>query len=265
MVLTILLVIVCGAPIFYVIGVPFQISSASQQLYNAVESLPEGSAVMYAMDMNAGNFPEVEPMVVAIFEQLMSRPVRVVAESVEEDGPVLFQRILSLAHVSATPEYGYGKTWVYLGFVPGKYDVAQALLAKDLWAQKDDAYGTPLADLSVMENLHSAKDISLLIHMSQNELIGEAWIRQWVAPYGTPMYEASTATNAVALTPFVPSQIKAVLPGLKGGADYERLINKPGTAIRQLDSISLTTFYIILAVLVSNVLYHGRRMTHKGD
>ncbi|MFQ6003090.1 MAG: hypothetical protein ACE5KJ_05025, partial [Candidatus Zixiibacteriota bacterium] len=60
--------------------------------------------------------------------------------------------------------------------------------------------------------------------------------------------------------PFLASgQIVGLLGGLKGAAEYEILIQKPGMGQRGMDAQSVSHLVIILLVILGNTSYFLRR------
>jgi len=48
-------------------------------------------------------------------------------------------------------------------------------------------------------------------------------------------------------------QIVGIIPGLKGAAEYEKLIDQPGEAVRGMNIQSIVHLLIVIFVLIGNV------------
>lgn len=239
---------------------PFPLFADSIVLYEDVEALPPGSVVHMSVDMQGGNWPEVKYTVIALLKHLtlLRTDLKLTITQVEYDSPWLVEEAFKKAGLKTTEEYGYGTRWVNLGYFPGKYDVPMALLARNMWAGETDWYGTPLMELPIMEDIRTAEDVDMLIECSQDGGISLSWVRQWVAPYGISMYTCGPAGQVMSFAKYKPDQIKATLPGLKGSADYELLINSPSKATAQMDVVSVGTVYILIILVVGNIQYRKR-------
>jgi hypothetical protein len=52
---------------------------------------------------------------------------------------------------------------------------------------------------------------------------------------------------------YASGDFKGVLPGIQGGAAYERLLQRPDQATKGLDAQSMGLILVILSVLIGNV------------
>jgi hypothetical protein len=60
---------------------------------------------------------------------------------------------------------------------------------------------------------------------------------------------------------FASGQLDGLLGGMKGAAEYEKLVGKPGLAITGMGAQSIVHFLIIFLVLIGNIGYFvGRRL-----
>ena len=86
------------------------------------------------------------------------------------------------------------------------------------------------------------------------------WIDYAVSRYHKKVSAAVTAVMATSFYPFLASgQITGLLGGLKGAAEYEILIQKPGMVQRGMDAQSVSHLVIILLVILGNAGYFLRR------
>jgi hypothetical protein len=57
------------------------------------------------------------------------------------------------------------------------------------------------------------------------------------------------------MLPYFPAQIAGLLPGVRGGAEYEILIDQPGVNLIQSDALSLGHMIVIISVIIGNTVY----------
>jgi len=75
---------------------------------------------------------------------------------------------------------------------------------------------------------------------------------------------AATALIATQVMPYLKSgQMVGMLTGLRGAAEYENLIGKPGEAVAGMDAQSVAHVAIILVILVGNIGYYSERRKQK--
>jgi tetrahydromethanopterin S-methyltransferase subunit D len=76
------------------------------------------------------------------------------------------------------------------------------------------------------------------------------------AQYRIKVGSGVTAVMAPKVFAYLNSgQMTGMLGGMKGAADYERLVKKPGTASKGMAAQSLVHLFIILSVIVGNIIY----------
>ncbi|GAH52180.1 unnamed protein product [marine sediment metagenome] len=82
------------------------------------------------------------------------------------------------------------------------------------------------------------------------------WLNQAYAPYGTEVAFGLTAVKTPdAYAYYTAGQIFGILESLKGAAQYEVLINRPGIAVKGMDAQSMAHLYYIGLILLCNVKY----------
>jgi hypothetical protein len=243
----VIIIIACAYPFINPIGIPVALDPYTLNFYGVIEDLPEGSDVLWGMGIGP-SLTEHIGMSISVIKHLFAKNLNVLFFSVRAETPPIITGILDIA---GTEGKVYGEDWVELGFLPG-YEPAMAAIAADLWEMATDEYGTPLEDIPLMQDLHTLNDIELTIVTYGSDI--EGWVRQWHTAYGTPML-AFDGSFYQGMLPYFPAQIAGLLPGVRGGAEYELLIDQPGVNLIQSDALSLGHMIVILSVIIGNVLY----------
>ncbi len=106
-----------------------------------------------------------------------------------------------------------------------------------------------------MQHVENYADIALVISISDDDS-PVYWINYGNARYQVPVAPAVTAVMATTFFPFLNShQVVGMIAGLKGAAEYEKLINKKGMATRGMDAQSIGHIVVIGFILVGNIAY----------
>lgn len=238
-------------------GLPMIVSEPTRKLYDTINGLAPGSVVWYTIDIGFQTSPETRAPVTVVLQHLFTVPkIKTMITTTVADGVAVYEGIMQQIN-----KYGktYGQDWVFLGYQTGG-EMFTAAVAQDIYrACPTDNYGTPTKNIPMMANIHSAKDVSLLLTVSTgpNFYYG---LRQVVAPYNTPLYTICVGYYLSEIMPFYSSgQLKGFLVGLKGGAEYESLLNMKGVASRGADAMSL--IYVLLTVIIvgANIRYWSAR------
>lgn len=243
----VIVIIACAIPFISPIGIPVAMDPYTLNFYSVVEDLPEGSVVLWGFGIGP-SLTEHIGMSISVVRHLFQKNLKVVFFSARAESPPIIRGILDVA---GTEGKEYGKDWIELGFLPG-YEPAMAIIAADFWAMENDEYGTPIDGIPLMEDVHTMNDIDLTIVTYGTDI--EGWVRQWHTPYGVPML-AFDGSFYQGMLPYFPAQVAGLLPGVRGGAEYEILIDIPGVNLIQSDALSLGHMVVILCVLIGNVAY----------
>lgn len=240
-------------------GLPITISDPTIKMYDGLSSLKSGEVVWFSFDQVFVVLPEVKASIQAVLQHLFMIPgIKILITSSYADGPAIYEGMISV-----TNKYGkvYGTDYVFLGYVVGN-ELSIANLARDIKVTCPvDNYGTPLANLPMMDTINGAKDIARYVTITLGPQF-YWYIRQVVAPYQIPMYTISVGYFLSEIMPFFASgQLSGYIVGLKGGAEYETLIGTKGLASRGADAMSLVYGLLMVAVVGVNINYLRK---HKG-
>ncbi|MBS7651770.1 MAG: hypothetical protein QW638_04825 [Candidatus Bathyarchaeia archaeon] len=249
-------IVVIIVPLLRPLGLPITVTDATLKAYRAVDEYTKpGSVVVIAFEFIAGNWPEMGPIAVAMTQHVFNKPdVKVIILAMGRDeGPILAERTLRYVDKKGKE---YGKDYVNLGFFAGG-EAAMAAFARDIMGLvKRDYYGTPIENLPVMSGLKSLSDIDLFICLWSGTPGWVEYLRQWQTPYGIACVGGTLGVVGPGAQPYVAAgQLKGLVVGLRGGGEYEKLINKPGEATAGLDAISTTHILIFACVILGNIGY----------
>jgi len=252
-------------PIIRPIGLPLKISENTKQVYDAVESVPDGGIVVLTPDFSYDNTGELLPMLETFLNHLFTKNIKVVSVSYYgAASPLLMETAMKSVGLET---YGkeYGMDFVNLGYIAGD-ETAVAAFGADVHALvKVDHYGTPISELTIMENLRSAEDIDLEISLSAGMNYPELYLRQWQTTFGTKVTGGSVGLIYAPLIPYISSgQLLGYLPSMRGAAEYELLSRKPASAIVGMDSQSLVHLVFIAAIILCNIGVLGSYLKPEG-
>jgi hypothetical protein len=247
-------------PLLVPIGLPVEVSEPVQKVYDVIQSLPPGTVVLMSIDYDPSGAPELYPATLSVMRQCFSRNLRVMVLGMWATGVPLGQRALQAV---AVDEYHkvYGKDFVNFGFRPGGAVMLVNLGRNVQDVCRQDVYGTPVADLPIMKDIRSAKDFGFVITFSMGDPGSDQWIWYYHARYRGNLATAQTAIGAPKYYQYMQTgQLVGLIGGMKGAAEYERLVAKPGLATVGMDSQSIAHMLIIGFIVLGNFLYwHEKR------
>ena len=242
-------------PLFFPLRLPVDVTPPVQQLYDVIEGLPKGSVVLISIDYDPSGAPELDPATLSIMRQCFARDLRVFVMGLWATGVPLGMRALETV---AAGEYNkeYGTDYVDFGYVPGGA-VALVNLGRDVHnVCREDVYGTPVEEVPMMKRVRSADDFGLVISMSMGVPGSDQWIWYYHARYRGNLATAQTAIGAPKYYQYLQTgQLVGLIGGMKGAAEYERLVDSYGLATVGMDSQSSAHMLIIAFIVLGNVIY----------
>lgn len=203
----------------------------TQQLYDAVEAAPAGPGqahlILLGMTFSAGTMGENANQARAIIRHLMLRHKKFAIISIAEPQGAEYSRRM-VTDIAKQYNYEYGKDWISFGYKINSLAFYKAF-TKDIYSivPTDGVEAKPLRSFPIMQGINSANDIALEIEITASASVYN-WI-QLVQPATKPRMKIGYACTGIMATeayPFLDSgQMVGLLPGLKGAADYEKLVD----------------------------------------
>lgn len=241
-------------PLIFPLGLPLGVTPSSEDLFNAVDSLKEGSVVMLTFDYYPSTLPETEPMSYAALRHLFRKNIRVITLTTIPLGALsVMEEVVN--NVAREYDREYGVDYVNLGY---KYGYVAVMLGmgrriSDIFPR--DNYNNKLEDLPLMQEVKNYDDVDFLFVVSDNATV-DYWVSLVNAQFGLPMGAGVTAVMAPKSYSFLQTgQMVGLLGGMKGAAEYEKLSQNPGRATRGMDPQSIIHLLIIIFIVLGNVGY----------
>lgn len=249
-----LLFLAVAVPLMKPLGLPTVIEPMTQQAFDSVGKLKQGDVLVFAMDTSVAYKADLYAGAIAIVGHALDKGARVLIPALVQDGPMVADELVKYFEKKG---YKYGDRLVNLGFVPGG-ETAVAALARDFPATfPKDYYGNSTSGMPAMAGVKTAKDFALVVAAAVNITPGGLdWVKQAQGPYGTPLVFLSGAMLVPQFVPYLQSgQLRGMLKGISGSAQYEMLLGKPGGATASMEGQSMAHSLIIILVVLGNLSY----------
>ena len=250
-------------PLLKPLGLPLGTSKPVKMFHDAVAGIPDGAIVLMSCDYDPGAKPEVVPMTRTAFRQLMEKRCRVVITCLWPGGSSLVdQTIESVANEMRAEGHDlvYGRDYVDLGYKAG-YEAVMVLMGKGIAnAFPQDQRANSTASLPLMRNVRDYSSFAMLVNISSGYPGTKEWVQQVNSRFHLPMVSGCTAVSAPEYYPYLQSgQLKGLLGGMAGAAEYEKLRGEKGAATKGMDAQSLAHAFIALCIIAGNVLQWRKR------
>ncbi len=240
-------------PFLIPMSIPIYVSPPVQSVYDYIEALPEGSVVMMGFNFCPSTRAELGPMSLAILRHCYSRKLKVIGMTVYYSAAPMADKLMR----QVAQEYGYVelRDYVYLGYKQGARQVMLGMGEDISDPFPVDYLGKPTDEIPMMKDVKNYDDIDLVIDFGSGNS-PEWWVAYAGARYRQTIAVGCTGVMASGLYPYLKSgQLIGLIGGLKGAAEYEKLIEKPAKAILGMKSQSIAHIAIILLVILGNVVY----------
>jgi hypothetical protein len=245
-------------PLLFPLNLPVTVTPRVQAAFDAIDALPPGSKVLLSMDFEPDIMAELMPMSVAILRHCFKKRLQVIAMTLYPAGTGLGERALNTAAKAEGAVRNRDYAW--LGYKSG-FQVVMIGIGENLRGiYPVDFYGTPLDSIPVTRGVNSYRQMAMVINVSGSSGT-DYWIQFAQGRFHAPLVVGCTAVMATDYYPYLSSrQILGLIGGLKGAAEYERLIDDFGDARRGMDAQSLVHLIIVMLVIVGNAaLFISRR------
>ena len=225
--------IVVALAIIIPLLIPFNsktyITEPVENLYKKVDSFTEREdrAILMCFMHDASTMPELFPMEVSILRHCFERKIKVFTICfLPTDAPLIDYAINTAKEVGGFDvrsgidycNFGYKPYALFLPILLGMgEDIAEAV--------ETDSEGRKVENLEIMKNLKNYNELNLVIDFSASASV-QTWITYARVKFGANIGAGITAVMAAENYPFLQTgQLVGMLGGLKGAAEYEKLVD----------------------------------------
>ncbi|MBL0060470.1 MAG: hypothetical protein IPP40_03010 [bacterium] len=244
-----------AAPLFFKIGLAPKTTPPVKEFYDYIEALPPGSRVLCSFDYDPGSKAELDPMCISVLEHLMDKGHKPVVITLWSTAPALIERNVNLI---CRDKYGkqYGTDYVYLGLKEGREAVMVAMGKSIRATFPVDFYGTPVEQIPLMNGVENYEQFQALINVSAGYPGTKEYVQYVTTRFAIPLLSGASAVSVPEYSAYYQSgQLKGLLTGITGAAEYEALLGKPGLALIAMDGQTMGHFVIIAFILFGNIVY----------
>jgi len=259
-----ILAIVVVAVYLLDIMVPVYVTKEVRNIYNRIESLKEGDAILLAMDYDPSTLAELHPMTYTVLSQCYRKKVRVLVTALHQNGPGMADQAIRetvALFEAANPgrKIVYGTDLVFLGYKPYPAIVINSLGQDFHISFPTDYYNTSIDSLPLTQRVHNLTDLAAIINISGTSAT-DYWISYGAAAYNVPLAIGVTGVMATDYYPYLQSgRIFGLMGGLKGAAEYEQLASSSGRAMKGMAMQMWAHLLIILFIIIGNIGYFATR------
>ena len=158
----------------------------------------------------------------------------------------------------------YGIDYAYLGCRPQYIAAILAMGESIREVYPQDYVGTSIDELTIMDSIINYDQIATLISIADGSRTTD-WV-EYGGRYNLTVIGAVTAAMVTTYDPYLASgQINAMMGGLRGAAEYEKLLEISGGGARGMLAQSSAHIYVIFLIIVGNIIYFKSRKKGRGN
>ena len=241
--------------------VPVTVSKEVRVVYDFIESLQPGDNLFIAIDYDPSTLAELHPMAEAIMRQAFQRGARVVITALSQFGPAMAEELIS--RVAGEEGKQRNIDYTFLGYKPYPAITILAMGTDFRVPFPTDYYGTPVDSIPMMRDIHNYRNVKAVVSLAGGN-VADMWIQYGNAKYGVPLALGVTGVMASDYYPFLQSgQVFGLIPGMKGAAEYERLVERRGLGSRGIPYQVTTHLVILVFMVITNIAYVAQRRARK--
>jgi len=248
-----------AGPLIKPLALPLFVSAPVRGFVETMDQLPDGSTVLMSCDYDPGARPELVPMTRTALRQLFRKNCKVIVTCLWPGGSVLVDQV-----VRGTAAEFPGKQdrvdYLNLGYKSGN-EAVMVLMGQGIAnAFPRDQAGRDTRSAPIMTGIRDYGSLPLLVAISAGYPGTKEWVQQVQARFHLPMISGCTAVSAPEYYPYLQSgQLKGLLGGMAGAAEYEKARGEKGSATKGMDAQSLAHFFVALCILLGNLVQWSKR------
>ena len=222
----------------------------TQNAYDFIDSIPAGSFVLVSLDYDPATAPELNPQATALVRHLFRNNLRIGVVTYLPGSTGLIDQLF--AKVPAEFHKEYGKDYVLFPYQPNAVAVLTQMSSNLYGIYDKDKDGRDTRSMPVMQGIKNYKDVALVVDVAGTGM-PDIWVAYAGDKYSVPMIIGVTAISQPGYGPYLQKkQLRGLLGGMKGAAEYEQLIKTPGKGTSGIDALSLAHIMVVALILVSN-------------
>jgi hypothetical protein len=245
-------------PLMFPIGTKVEMSPMTKEIYDNIQDLPSGTIVVTGGPGVFSFMLENAPAFIACIKQMAQQELRLVNIPLGTENIPFFQYCITAAGVDEAQggPWKYGEDYVSLPYLPGYSSGLVAFLNDVHKTIATDIKGTPLSEITLMQDVTDASSFAYWIDCSGYFVPNLA--RFAIGQYDLPVIGFIHAYYYAVYGPYLamyPGQIWFT-NGVIGGAQYEALMGFKGLGHSSVDAYQLISIYYYVLFILGNVVLY---------
>jgi hypothetical protein len=221
-----------AVPILTELDFPEEVSVNTRMVFDAIESLPDGSKVLLSYDFDPASEGELLPMAQAFTRHCSIKGHKQYYMCLWPLGSPMIDKSLATIR-EEYPDMVYGEDYIKFDYKAGG-EVVIRVIGTDLRAMFPlDSKGSSLDVIPMTKNIKNIQDMDLIINVSAGDPGTKQWVQFAATPYDITTVSGCTGVQAPQMYPYIPKQLAGVLGAIKAAAEYEEILDDHYQSIKE--------------------------------
>lgn len=248
-----LLTLALFIPVVKPLGLPNKsIAQETERVYKAIDALPPGSFLMLSLDYDPSTKPELHPMATALVRHAFKKNLRVGVVTYVSGSTGLIEEIFS----KVSKEYNKvdGVDYVVFPYMPNVVAALTQMASNMYGIYTVDRNGRDVSTMPVLNGIKNYKNMAMVVCVTGTGIM-DSWVALVGDKFNVPVAGGVTAISQPGYGPYLQTgQLKGLLGGMKGAAEYEVLLGQPGKGTSGIDALNLGNLLVLVLILTSNII-----------
>ena len=256
------------------IKMPIKTTQNTQIVFDELSKLNKDDKILVSFEYGASTKPEIHPMAIALLNQMFSKGIKVYIISLWPEGVIMAKDVVTNVIDSGIFQLVDGVDYVMFDYKVGGEIVIKNIASDFRGVYMQDINKKSISQIPMMKDIYSVEDFDFVFDLSAGVPGNAEWVQYACDPKNVPLSSGCTSIMVTDAIPYVESgQLKGILAGMPGAAEYENLVYNfmkndlenekivnfenilPGKATSRMSAQSLAHIIMVLFIIVGNVSY----------
>ena len=257
------------------VNIPIKTTSNSEVVFEELNNLNEGDRVLVSFEYGASTKPEIHPMSVAVLQHLFSKGIKVYTVPLWPEGLMMAKYALEEVVKSNLFNIQEHTDYVSLPYKAGGEIIIRGIATDIRSIFTQDVNNILLKDIPMMDGVNKVADFDFVFDLSAGVPGNAEWVQFACDEHNVPLSSGCTSIMVTDAIPYVESgQIKGILAGMPGAAEYEQMVFKylsnlkdskmlnenvqiiPGKATSRMSAQSIAHLLMVIFIILGNISYY---------
>ena len=257
------------------VNIPIKTTSNSEIVFEQLNNLNKGDKVLVSFEYGASTKPEIHPMSIAVLQHLFSKGIKVYTVPLWPEGLMMAKYALDEVIASNLFNIKEHIDYVSLPYKAGGEIIIRGMATDIRSIFTQDINNILLNDIPMMDGVNKVTDFDFVFDLSAGVPGNAEWVQFACDQHNVPLSSGCTSIMVTDAIPYVESgQIRGILAGMPGAAEYEQMVFKylsdlrdsgilnenipiiPGKATSRMSSQSVAHLLMVIFIILGNISYY---------